>query len=88
MSLGALSSNPPTLASLARLAVHPQVQGQGIGYALVYDTLDQFSRRGVLRVTVNTQNNNLASLALYARAGFRKTGEAYRVYQYALDGGL
>jgi ribosomal protein S18 acetylase RimI-like enzyme len=53
--------------------------------ALVRDTLDQFDRRGALRVTVNTQENNEVSLALYDKLGFRKTGETYPVYQYILS---
>ena len=80
-----ISTAGPLGGHLARLAVHPQAQGQGIGYTLLCDTLNQFTRRGVMRVSVNTQSDNAASLALYTRAGFRKTGEAYRVYQYALS---
>jgi ribosomal-protein-alanine N-acetyltransferase len=66
---------------LARLAVHPGSQGRGIGYNLVRDMLSQFKRRGALSVTVNTQQDNLASLTIYERAGFRRTGEEYPVYQ-------
>jgi ribosomal protein S18 acetylase RimI-like enzyme len=70
---------------LARLAVHPRVQSQGIGYAIVRDLLAQFYRRGALQVTVNTQLDNLASLALYHKAGFQRTGEVYPVYEAYLD---
>jgi len=66
---------------LARLAVHPAAQGGGIGYALVHDMLSQFTRRGARQVTVNTQQDNLVSLALYQKAGFKRTGEEYPVYQ-------
>jgi ribosomal protein S18 acetylase RimI-like enzyme len=69
---------------LARLAVRPSAQGHGIGYSLVHDVLTQFRKQGVLHVTVNTQNNNTASLALYEKAGFKSTGESYRIYQYIL----
>lgn len=70
---------------LARLAVHPDSQGMGIGYNLVRDMLSQFKRRGALSVTVNTQQDNLASLTVYERAGFRRTGEEYPVYQCLPD---
>jgi len=70
---------------LARLAIHPKAQRHGIGYALVHDLLTQFARRGTLQVTVNTQNNNLPSLALYKKAGFHLTGESYPVFQAHLD---
>jgi ribosomal protein S18 acetylase RimI-like enzyme len=70
---------------LARLAVHPRVHHQGVGYALVRDQLVQFYRCGAQRVTVNTQRENQASLALYQKAGFRHTGESYPVYEAYLD---
>ena len=70
---------------LARLAVNPGKQGQGIGYLLVYDVLQYFQKQGVMHVTVNTQQNNTTSLALYAKAGFCTTGESYRVYQYTSE---
>ncbi len=66
---------------LARLAVKIGMQGKGIGYLLVHQVLNQFKRQGFRHVTVNTQQNNAASLALYSRAGFTLTGESYRVYQ-------
>jgi ribosomal-protein-alanine N-acetyltransferase len=65
---------------LARLAVMPDWQGRGIGYLLVHEVLKQFYNLGATHVTVNTQKNNNASLALYAKAGFSLTGESYRVY--------
>jgi len=67
---------------LARLAVKPVHQGKGIGYALLGDMLAQFERRGAYHVTVNTQHDNLISLSLYKKAGFKRTGEEYPVYQY------
>ena len=67
---------------LARLATHPQYQRQGIGYAILRDLLVQFKQRGAMRITVNTQEENLASIALYENAGFTRTGETYPVYQY------
>ncbi len=70
---------------LARLAVKTSMQSKGIGYQLVYDVIKQFRRRGINHITVNTQQNNHASLALYAKAGFNTTGESYRVYQYIIN---
>jgi ribosomal protein S18 acetylase RimI-like enzyme len=55
-----------------------------IGSALVADVLSQFARRGAHTLTVNTQQDNLASLALYEKVGFIRTGEEYPVYQYML----
>jgi [ribosomal protein S18]-alanine N-acetyltransferase len=59
---------------LARLAVLPQFQGQGIGGVLLGDVLRRFFRRGVYSMTVNTQASNLHSQHLYRRYGFRPNG--------------
>jgi ribosomal protein S18 acetylase RimI-like enzyme len=67
---------------LARLAVFPDHQGSGVGYALLDDLLSQFEKRGTSNVTVNTQHDNRVSLSLYQKAGFRLTGEEYPVYEY------
>ena len=77
-----ISTASPMGGHLARLAVSPAHQGQGIGYNLVQDTLHQFYRRGAVRVTVNTQQDNIASLALYKKAGFQETKEEYPVYWF------
>ena len=77
-----ISSATAASGHLARLAVHPDYQGRGIGYALVSDVLEHFEGRGTFQITVNTQHHNLASLALYKKAGFRLTGEVYPVYEH------
>ncbi len=71
-------------AHLARLAVVPEAQGQGIGTALVADTLEHYRRRGGREITVNTQHNNAASLSVYRRLGFEMTGARLSVYQLLL----
>lgn len=70
---------------LARLAVLPQQQGRRIGKSLLLDVLSQYQRRGLNRLTVNTQNNNPNSLNLYQHAGFILTGEEYPVYEFFPD---
>ena len=75
-----ISTSSSTGGHLARLAVAPEAQARGVGRALVNDLLSQFQRRGALRVTVNTQIDNLASIKLYERAGFKQLGELYPVY--------
>jgi ribosomal-protein-alanine N-acetyltransferase len=76
-----ISTSTPMGGHLARLAVDPQCQGQGVGQHLLHDLLTQFIRRGAHTVTVNTQKDNNASIALYRRMGFEFTGEEYPVYQ-------
>ncbi|WP_299026451.1 GNAT family N-acetyltransferase [uncultured Thermanaerothrix sp.] len=76
------STLSPTNAHLARLAVHPSWQRRGIGQALLYDVMRYFCEHHISQLTVNTQQDNHASLALYRKAGFRLTGEDYLVYLY------
>ncbi len=80
-----ISTASPMGGHLARLAVLPEAQSKGIGYGLVYDLLNQFERRGAIRVTVNTQEDNASSLSLYRKANFRRTGEMYPVYQFDMQ---
>ena len=61
-------------AHLARLAVHPSIQGQGIGGALLGDLLERYTRRGIHLMTVNTQESNHQSRRLYQRFGFEPNG--------------
>jgi ribosomal-protein-alanine N-acetyltransferase len=76
-----ISTRNPIGVHLARLAVQPSVQGHGVGYALVADLIHKAEQRGMSHLTVNTQSDNSASLALYQRMGFHETGERYPVYQ-------
>jgi len=65
---------------LGRLAVRREAQRHGVGEALLSDLMQQMRRQGAWRVTVNTQDDNIASLKLYERMGFARTGEAYPVF--------
>jgi len=76
-----LSTRNPLGAHLARLAVRPELQGRGVGHALVADLIQQAERHAMYHLTVNTQSDNSSSLAPYRRIGFRETGERYPVYQ-------
>ena len=75
-----ISTTSPVGGHLARLAVLPKFQHQGIGFALVQNMLSFFNHQGAHKVTVNTQSDNLASLVLYRKAGFQRTGEEYPLY--------
>ncbi len=77
-----ISTRNPLGVHLARLAVRPEMQGHGLGRALVADLIRQVARLGVTRLTVNTQSDNFTSLALYNNIGFRETGERFPVYQW------
>ena len=74
-------------AHLSRLAVLPAWQGRSIGAALVADMIERCRQQGARQLTVNTQDTNAASLTVYERLGFRRTGASYPVYQLALKPG-
>jgi ribosomal protein S18 acetylase RimI-like enzyme len=61
-------------AHLARLAVTPQAQGQGIGGSILSDALRRFFKRGIYSMTVNTQMSNHRSQHLYRHFGFQRNG--------------
>ena len=80
-----ISTTMTIYGHLARLAVHPDFQRQGIAYALVSDLMQSFDNLEMWRVTVNTQSDNLASLNLYHSLGFKLTGEKIPVFTLSLD---
>lgn len=82
-----LSTGKPSGAHLARLAVRRDAQGSGLGSALVLDLISQMRQRGADLISVNTQNDNSTSLALYQGLGFIRTGEEYPVYQLGVGPG-
>jgi ribosomal protein S18 acetylase RimI-like enzyme len=69
---------------LQRLAVHPDAQRNGLGLALVADSLTWMARWRVERALVNTPAGNEGALALYERAGYRRLPEALCVYERSL----
>jgi ribosomal protein S18 acetylase RimI-like enzyme len=79
-----MTSTSGMYAHLARLAVDPKLQQQGLGFAMVQHLLDHFiNHKNLWGVTLNTQNDNSASIRLYHKVGFRETGERFPVYRYA-----
>ena len=75
-------------AHLARLAVHPRVQGRGAGKALLSGVFRTLIENGMSRLTVNTQSDNVNSLNLYQKIGFVRTGEQYPVYTFDVPADL
>ena len=80
-----ISTGGEQRAHLARLAVHPAVQGKGAGRALLKDLFVSLTYMGILRLSVNTQSDNQASLSLYQRMGFMRTGEQFPVYTFDIS---
>lgn len=71
-------------AHLARLAVAPGRQGQGLGALLLGNLIGRLRRRAIVDLTVNTQQHNRRSLGLYRRFGFRRNGRDYSVWSQQL----
>ncbi len=81
----AITGRDSRLGFLQRLAVDPTHHRQGLGVALVHDSLRWLARWRVQRVLVNTPTGNAAALALYERVGFRRLPDGLRVYERALQ---
>lgn len=71
-------------AHLARLAVHSGERGQGIGQILIEDVFDYYTKERIWSLSVNTQQSNQASIALYLKTGFVAVDESFPVYTYSL----
>ncbi|HMK07608.1 MAG TPA: GNAT family N-acetyltransferase [Anaerolineales bacterium] len=82
-----LTTASPFGAHLARLAVDPDHQRNGLATALVVDLISRLGRRGFDSVTLNTQADNRRSQDLYRKLGFRETGQRYPVFETTLTGG-
>ena len=79
-----ISTTNPQGGHLARLAVDPEYQNQGLATLLIEDILNTFQGQGIVEVTVNTQSDNFASLELYNKFGFKRLKETYPVLQYKI----
>lgn len=64
---------------IVRIAVAPAWQQRGIARALMAHIGHYASQLGAQRITLNTQHDNQAALALYQHMGFTLTQEAYPV---------
>lgn len=72
--------NSGTEAHLARLAVHPDFQGMGVGRTLLRDAIDAARTESYRTFALNTQASNERSQTLYRSAGFTETGLRLPVY--------
>ena len=72
----------PGWGHLDRIAVLPDVQGQGVGRRALAFAAGTLARRGARRIGLSTQADNIRSQRLYERFGFRRS----RVNDYRLYG--
>jgi len=66
---------------IARLAVHPDHRGKGYALSLLSDLIAESKNSGDYVFSVNTQQDNHSSLALYQSLGFRSHQESFPVYK-------
>jgi ribosomal protein S18 acetylase RimI-like enzyme len=74
-------------AHLVRITVHPSAQGTGVGSALLNAAFQEYRRRGIRRVSLNTQLDNTSSHRLYEKFGFGRTGDQLPVWVMNLGRG-
>ncbi len=72
---------------IVRLAAHPQWQHQGIGGRLLSGAMKALDDAGAHTVTVNTQEDNLASHQLYRSFSFEPVGTPWAVWLRSLPDG-
>jgi ribosomal protein S18 acetylase RimI-like enzyme len=79
-----ISTRHQHTAHLARLAVIPDHQGNGVGALLLRHAISSMLRRSVRAMTVNTQQSNHHSQRLYLRFGFQRNGYDLPVWRRRL----
>lgn len=67
---------------IARLAVHPDHRGKGYALSLLNSLIADFKNSGDYVFSVNTQQDNHASRALYQSLGFESHQESFPVYKF------
>ena len=62
----------PAEGEIYVVGVDPDAQGLGLGRALTRVALDHLAARGLGRVLLYTEGDNVAAIRTYERAGFRR----------------
>jgi GNAT superfamily N-acetyltransferase len=69
----------PHLGAIQNLGVVPEYRGQGLGQALLLQSLQGFHAVGCRRVSLEVTTHNTAAVALYQRFGFRIQATVYKL---------
>lgn len=72
-----LEKKTDTLSAIGLIAVAPQAQGQGIGFALIQEAKKRSSTHSFTEIQVVTQADNSPAFHLYQKADFNKTEMKY-----------
>lgn len=73
--VGGFGRLDPAEAQLISLWVDPRARGRGVAGALIRAIAEWAQERGAERVVLFVQEANASGRALYAKAGFRPTGD-------------
>jgi ribosomal protein S18 acetylase RimI-like enzyme len=72
---------------LVRIAVHPRVEGQGVGTRLMAEAVRYFQKNDVWKIVLNTEEANVRAQALYERFGFHQIHQRGFVLERAIAAG-
>jgi phosphinothricin acetyltransferase len=77
-------SDRPVYAGVCELSIYvgEQARGQGVGYALLRELIAASERAGIWTLQAGIFPENVASLALHRRCGFRDVGIRERMGQH------
>jgi putative acetyltransferase len=74
VACGALRRHPDGVGEVKRMYTRPEVQGRGIGGAILENILDLARREGMARLVLETGDRHPAAWRVYERAGFVRCG--------------
>ncbi|HEY6064857.1 MAG TPA: N-acetyltransferase [Thermoanaerobaculia bacterium] len=78
-------SDPPDLARVVTLDVHPTARRKGLGKGLLEGLLGALASAGANRAVLEVDVRNSGAIAFYRRLGFKKTGRIPSYYGAGLD---
>jgi mycothiol synthase len=74
--------NGSRVGQIEPMGVLPEYQGQGLGRAILLESLGRFYKHGVKRLFIDAESNNSASQHLYEAVGFQEQSCIYKYYRH------
>lgn len=68
------------VVQILNIAVHPKLRGQGLGYRLIKEVIEEGISRNVNQVWLEVRVSNQAARGLYKKVGFEEVGLRPRYY--------
>lgn len=73
---------------ITNVAVRPEDQGQGIGFAMLTELLKMAKNEGLQQYTLEVRKSNLKAIKLYERLGFVEEGIRKDFYDKPVEDGI